>query len=177
MLLAKEGNKEAFEQIYHLYFAPIYRYIYFRVRSKEMAEDLTQTVFLKVYQSISRFRARQDFSPLAYFFTVARNVVIDYWRKKKEVILDQENLSWLDMERQDKTLSDVKVKIEAKDLIQDGLKQLNPEQQEVIILRFIDELSNKEIAALLGKTEVAVRQLQCRALKILRLYFKGTSRL
>ena len=77
MELAKGGDSEAFGHIYHLYLTPVYRFIYFRLRNKEEAEDLTQTVFLKVYQSIHAFQVKNQ-SPLAYFLTIARNTVIDH---------------------------------------------------------------------------------------------------
>ena len=82
MRLAKDGDSEAFGLLYSKYFVPVFRYIYLRLKNKEEAEDLAQTVFLRVYKSLTRFRD-QGKEPLAYFFTIARNAIIDYWRKKK----------------------------------------------------------------------------------------------
>lgn len=87
MQLAKSGDAEAFGRLYELYFIPVFRYIYFRVKDKEETNDLTQTVFLKVFCSLPNFKG-QNKSPLAYFFTVSRNTVIDHWRAKKEIRLD-----------------------------------------------------------------------------------------
>lgn len=166
--LAKNGDKEAFGNLYNLYFIPIFRYIYFRVKSKTEAEDLVQEVFLKVYQGIENFKD-QNKLPLNYFFTIARNTLIDYWRKKKEVLVDEklENIS--DKNADSAELVEQK---ETEGMIINLIKDLTEEQQEVIVLKFINDLTNREIAKLLGKSEEAIRQLQCRALKKLRKKFK-----
>lgn len=175
MHLAKDGDTEAFGLLYELYFAPIFRYIYFRVKTKEEAEDLVQNVFLKVYKSISTYEERNK-EPLAYFFTVARNTVIDYWRKKKDIIVEQEkviNRISTDSENP----RDLIERKETSGTIHQAIAHLTDEQQEVIIMKFINELSNQEIAKLLGKNEAAVRQLQCRALKLLHKYLKDSKTL
>lgn len=168
MQLAKNGDTEAFGRLYELYFTPVYRYIYLRTKSKEEAEDLTQVVFIKVFKSIGGFQ-EQNKQPLAYFFTVARNTVIDHWRKKKEVLSDKppETLSAESFENP-QNLIDQKSTAQA---IYKSLENLTEEQQEVIILKFINDLTTAEIATVLDKKEDAVRQLQCRALKILKQYF------
>lgn len=167
IILAKEGNKEAFSDLYELYFVPVFRYIYHRVGSREEAEDLAQTVFLKVYNSIYRFEEKGK-SPLAYFFTVARNTVIDHARKKKEITVDdleQVSPGALNIEK------DIHESIDREKnltLIKEAMEDLTEEQREIVSLKFISGLSNMEIAEMIGKNEGAVRQLQCRALKALR---------
>src|SRR5262249_52813544 len=86
MSLAASGDREAFGVLYAQYFTPIYRYIYVRVKTAEIANDLAQTVFLKVFERASEIEAPEN--PLSYFYTVARNLVIDHWRKKKETFFD-----------------------------------------------------------------------------------------
>lgn len=168
---AKKGDVAAFGKIYDLYFLKVYRYIYFRVRHKEEAEDLTHNVFLKAYEAISRFK-KTDTSPLAYFFTVARNTVINFWRKKKEVLLDDPAKTFSDL-ADDR--SDPNESAEINELVRlsrRALRTLTEDQAEIIRLKFLGELSNAEIAPITGKTEEAVRQLQFRGLKSLRRYFK-----
>jgi len=166
MRLAKGGDRAAFAEVYDRYFTPVYRYIFFRVRSRAEAEDLTQAVFLKAYEAIERFEDRGK-EPLAYFFTIARNAIINFWRKKKEFLTEKpehdfhERGGALDIE------DDLEVK-ESVTIIRKGLSLLTDEQAEVISLKFISELSNKEIAEALGKSEEAVRQLQSRGLRELR---------
>lgn len=173
MRLAKEGDTDAFAKIYEVYFVPVFRYIYLRVKEKQDAEDLTQTVFLKVYQAVLRFE-EQDRSPLAYFFTVARNTVIDHWRKKKAVLLENPEKEVVETPQAAEDPEDIVQKNEIANTLQQAIRELTEEQQSVIILKFINDLSNKEISNITQKSEEAVRQLQCRAIKALRQYFKET---
>ena len=166
MRQAKEGNGEAFGKLYELYFVPIFRYIYFRVQNKEETEDLTQTVFVKVYKAIPRFQER-DASPLAYFFAVARNTMTDYWRKKKPMPLYESFEHTLHDDASENPLS-LSEQHDKERGVMGALNQLGEEQREVILLKFMNGFRNREIAALLDKSEEAVRQLQCRALKKLR---------
>ncbi len=172
MRLAKAGNSEAYGQLYELYFTPIFRYIYLRVRDKEKANDLAQTVFLKVFTALPNFK-EQNKSPLAYFFTVARNAVIDFWRTKKDVGVDDFDAIIERTIDEDASPQKSYEKNENQELIQSALQELTDIQREVITLKYLSELSNKEIAELLGKTEEAVRQLQCRALRSLKIILKN----
>ena len=163
---AKEGDQEAFSKLYELYYVPIYKYIYFRVKDEQDTEDITQTVFLKVYKSIDRFENRGK-SPLAYFFTVARNTVIDYTKKKKKDFIAQDPLEKIEYSLQDERPSPSELleqKFTSK-MVQNAIATLSPDQQETIVLRYINDFSNKEIASILKKSENAVRQLQFQALK------------
>lgn len=164
MRKAKEGDAEAFGKLYEQFFVPVFRYIYLRVKDREAAEDLTQEVFIKVFQSVGRFDERGK-APLAFFFTTARNLVIDSWRKKKTATTDLEKLELQDLRpRPDEVLQNKEATAE----VMKTLKDLPDEQQEVLVLKFINELSNKEIAVIIQKSEQAVRQIQCRGLKALR---------
>lgn len=171
MRLAKEGDADAFAKIYEAYFVPVFRYIRLRVKSKQDTEDLTQIVFLKVYQSISRFEEHNR-SPLAYFFTVARNTVIDHWRKKKDILLENPENESAEIVQAAEDPVDIVQNNETAAALQRAIQELTEEQQSVIILKFINDLSNKEISDIMQKSEEAVRQLQCRAIKALRQYFK-----
>ena len=170
MRLAKDGDTDAFERLYEIYFVPVFRYIYFRVKNKEETEDLVQEVFLKVYNSISKFQEKGR-SPLAFFFVVARNTVIDYWRKKKEIKLDKPEDILKISDTKESPWGLIR-RSETISIINEAIRYLPSGQQEVIILKFINDLSNQEIALLLKKSEVAIRQLQSRALKNLRKQLK-----
>lgn len=171
MQKAKDGDASAFGQLYELYFVPVFRYIYARTKRKEDAEDLVQTVFLKVYKSIGNFQEQQK-PPLAYFFSVARNAVIDYWRKKKDIPFKDPDTALSNIPDTRNNPQEVVQKKIISHILSQAITRLTEEQQEVIVLKFINELSNREIAALISKSEEAVRQLQCRALKALRTYLK-----
>lgn len=167
---AKEGDGEAFGLLYRQYFVPVFRYIYARLKNKEESEDLTQTVFMKVYQAIGRFEWRGK-SPLAYFFTVSRNVLIDFYRKKKSISV--EDVEEFKIELTKEEINRRVERCDARQMVDMALKELKGFYKEVITLKFLQELSNKEIAEILGKSEASIRQAQCRALKKLRDKFRN----
>ncbi len=172
MRLAKEGDKEAFGRLYELYFVPVFRYVYFRVRNKEETQDLVQTVFLKAFKAVSGFREMGK-PPLAYFFAIAMNAVKDHWKKKKELALDLDEV--LNKVADDNQHLQEKIEKELNsEILQKAIARLSEEQQKVITLKFISGLSNKEIAEIISKTEEAVRQIQCRGIKALREYLKDS---
>lgn len=162
--LAKQGNQEAFSTFYKEYVTPVYRYVYFRVRNQADAEDITQDVFVKTYQHLDRY-SYNGTTPLAYLITIARNTLTDHWRKKKTSHLNEDwAMSIADTENLEATTS---IKYDAHH-VQKKLKLLPEDQQDVIIMKFMNDLSNKEISQALEKTETSVRQLQSRGLKSLR---------
>jgi len=165
---AKNGNKDAFSELYEYYITPIFRFVYFRVRSRADAEDLTQGIFLKVWTSLPGYKQKNRFS--SWLYAVARNTVIDFWKKKKDW-----NISELGKETiKDKSKPIDETVDEERDLekIRDLMELLTDEQQEIMILKFIQGLSNREISKILGKSEDALRQLQMRAIKTLKEYLK-----
>lgn len=169
VLRAKAGDSGAFEELYTLFYTPVFRYIFLRTKNKEEAEDLAQTVFLKTYKSISRFESGNS-APLAYFFTVARNTIIDHWRKQGRVVYDDEIISKKAEELAEEK-SDTRSR-EAKEIIAQAMEALTDDQKEIITYRFIHDLETKEICEITGKKEEAVRQLQSRGLKAMRDYLK-----
>ncbi len=171
MQLAKSGNTEAFGRLYEIYFVPVFRYIYYRIKNREETEDLVQTVFLKAYRSIPNFE-EQNKSPLAYFFTIARNAVIDYWRARKNNRSGDPEQIFEQIADNRTNPTDAVEKEGVKKILHRAIAQLTEDQREVVTLKFINGMSNKEIAGLLEKTEEAVRQLQCRGLKTLRQILK-----
>jgi len=171
---AKAGDATAFGNLYHQYLTPVFRYVYVRVKNRQEADDLTQTVFLKAYQGLARY-ADKGQDPLAYFFTIARNTVIDHWRKMKDYLIEPKDGE--EFETMFEQIADSEPlpeqlfeRQENKEVIQEGLKTLTGEQRTVVELKFLNDWSNTEIARHIKKSEEAVRQLQCRALKRLRVF-------
>jgi len=163
--LAKEGDKKAFEYLYNYYISPIFRFIYFRVKIREEAEDLTQSVFLKAWGGLVQFKQKEvPFS--SWLYAIARNSIIDYWRKKKEWKISDLAKNTLQDDR--KSIYDLIEEEEKFKVIKEAMGLLSDEQQEIIILKFIEGLSNKEIAGITGKKEDSIRQLQFRAIKSLK---------
>ena len=165
----KNKDKEAFIKAYDLYLDHIYRFIFFKVKDKEDAEDLTSHVFLKTWDYVQNNKLSDYKTLKALLYKVARNIVIDHYRKTSQqasVKLDSmENIGVID-EKQD-----IKSKLElTSDLagIMDNLMELKAEYREVIMLKYINELSVAEIADILEKSKGNVRVQLFRALKALK---------
>jgi len=168
LLKLKKKDPEAFTQIYDLYVTPIYRFIYFKVATKQDAEDLTSEVFLRLWQYITE--TEETINNLrALIYKTARNLVIDSYRRKakQDVTRDEELLNNIEDIRQQNLLSQIDTGLEMKN-IELILRRLKDEYREIIILRFIEELSISEIAKILDKSKGSVRVLLHRALKVTR---------
>jgi RNA polymerase sigma-70 factor (ECF subfamily) len=171
---AKNGEKEAFSRVYTEYYSPIYKYLFVRTHNKELTEDLTQDVFLKAYKSLSSFKSTGS-SPLAYFYTIARNTLIDFRRKRNiDTVTDEDIFERIKDTSHDaeKNPEDAAIHSEDSRKIHEYIHKLTEEQREIITLKFMNGLENKEIAEITGKTEAAIRQMQVRALRTLSVYFK-----
>ena len=166
---AKDGDKDAFGVLYQEFYTPVYRYIYFRVSSKDEAEELAQDVFVKAMNAFTRYEARTN-TPLPYFYTIARNTVIDWQKKKRGVHVDQEMF----MEIADDTSKTDKQAVVSEELValKKALQELPEDQREALELRFFNDLSGREVAQVMGKSEESVRQLQSRGMKALKSHFQ-----
>jgi len=166
IIKAKSGDKEAFSDLYNTYFEKIYVFVFYRVSHKEVAEDLTEDIFLKAYQQLKNLTATEAFQ--GWLYKIARNRIIDYYRSKKESVALEGLENSLSYEQ---ALVDV-IELEAQQKIfLQLLNELGPEQQSVIKMKFIEELDNDAIAASLGKTEGAIRVIQHRAITKLKALF------
>lgn len=161
----KDKNWFEFVHIYREWLPKILRFFYLRTANKAVAEDLTQSAFLKAWRSFSE-NSRISFSS-SWIYSIARNVLIDFWRKKKEVVFGDSS----DIEE----IFDLNVDVErAADIkraigkIQKAVNLLNDEQKEIILLKFFEGLSNEEIGQITGKSQTAIRSLQYRALMSLK---------
>lgn len=167
---AKRYEPQALAELCKLYYRDIYSYIYYRVSSVEDAEDLTNDVFLRMVESICSCRSSGEKSFLAWLFRIANNSVVDYYRRRAvrhHLPLDERHLPSHD---------GPEVSVEAKltrERLQRALPKLTDEQQQVIILKFVEGLSNAEIAQILGKSEGAIKSLQHRGLVSLRRILEG----
>lgn len=164
VLQAQDGNSEAFGQLYDAYMERIYRFVYFRVEDQQTAEDITSQVFLKAWSNLDRFQfSRTPY--LAWLYTIAHNAVIDHYRTRKvTTALDDVQLSQPDHSEQVENEIDLTVEMGS---VKMALQALTDDQQKVLTLKFIEGMSNNEIARHLGKREGAIRALQMRGLQAL----------
>ena len=160
---AQAGSNEAFTELYNSYFERVYNFTFYRVSHKETAEDLTEEVFVKVFEKLKGLTELKAFE--GWLFQIARNKIIDYYRSKKQTVSleDIENT----LEYETNIVDTVNLKTEQVLFIK-LLKQLPDEQQKFIKLKFIEDLDNKIIAQLMNKTEGAIRVIQHRAISRLR---------
>lgn len=160
---AQKGSDAALTSLYNHYFERIYRFIYYRVSHKETAEDLTEEVFVKVFDKLKGLEQLAAFE--GWLFQIARNKVIDYYRSKKQTVAleDVENT----LEYETNIVDIVNLKTEQMVFIK-LLKELNPEQQQVIKLKFLEDIDNDIIAKMMDKTEGAIRVIQHRAIARLK---------
>ncbi|MFC2020118.1 sigma-70 family RNA polymerase sigma factor [Chloroflexota bacterium] len=159
---AASGNSKAFGELYSIYLDRIYRYVFYKVRNKMIAEDITEEVFVKAWRSISSCKGKGH-TFLPWLYRVAHNQVIDSFRsRRKDVSLETEVL----VEVRTTELR-VEVSLEYQELLK-YIATLPQNQGQVIILKFIEGLSNREIGEAMGKSEGAIRVLQVRALATLR---------
>ena len=153
-------TSEAFSHFYEEFAQPIYAYLYYRTRNKGVAEDLTSQTFLKALEKFDRFdESKGTFK--SWIYQIARNVLVDHYRANKPT-RDLETA--FDLAGED-DIEEAMKSSENQERVQKALTCLNEKQRELVILRVWDELSFKEIADFLGKTEASIKMTFYRALQ------------
>jgi len=159
---AAGGNFEAFGQLYGIYLDRIYRYAFHQVRDRMTAEDITEEVFVKAWKAIKSCKGKgRTFS--AWIYRIAHNHIINTLRNtQKFTSIEMENVA---------DISDPKLEVEMKleqQELTEMIADLPQNQRQVVVLKFIEGLDNREIGKIMRKSEGAVRILQMRALTTLR---------
>jgi RNA polymerase sigma-70 factor (ECF subfamily) len=158
------GDAQAFATLYDAYVERIYRYIFFRVADDKLAEDITSLVFLKAWEKLDTYRPGTS-TFIAWLYRIAHNAVIDEYRTRKMTVrLDDTQPT--EIHHEDSVDDQIDLQFEAGQLRQ-ALRELTEEQQQVLVLKFINGLSTQQIAEQLGKQPGAIRALQMRALQSL----------
>lgn len=158
-----QGDESAFGQIYDLYFEKVYRFVYYRVNHRETAEDLVAETFIRVWDKVSEIEGPGSFN--GWVYQIARNLVIDHYRSRK-ITIDLEYLENF-LEYEDNVVDKTNLQFQEK-IFLEALKKLSSDQQLVIKLKYLDELTNPEIAKILDKSEGAIRVIQHRAITELK---------
>jgi RNA polymerase sigma-70 factor (ECF subfamily) len=164
--LASQGDREAFGQLYERYVGRIYNYIYYRTGSSFDAEDLTERVFFRALRHIRNYTDRGlPFS--AWLYRIAHNLVANWHRdnsRRKEVPLDDGLMSPHHGELPESEL----LHSEERERLLSVIRCLPVDRQQLLILKFVEHMSNAEIAEIMGRTEGAVKSLYHRTLLSLR---------
>jgi RNA polymerase sigma-70 factor (ECF subfamily) len=163
---ARQGDSAAFGDLYERHLDVVYRYIFYRVGNRQDAEDLTEKVFLRAWDSIGQFRANVPFE--AWVFRIAHNTVIDHYRKRKDDTLPVEKT---EIPASQSGAEDEMIAEERATQLAEVISRLPAPQQHVLVLRFINGLNVREVAQIMDRNEGAVRVLQHRALQAVRALF------
>src|SRR3954468_23699834 len=158
---AQAGDRDALEELYLLHFDRIYSYLHMSVGNRHDAEDLTTQTFLKMLESIGRFRWQSvPFS--AWLFRIAHNLAMDHFRAGRRWQPEEDVPEPLGSE--ERSAEEQAMHSIGRASMLEMIEGLSPEQQQVLTLKFVFNFSNGEAATILGKTEGAIKSLQHRAL-------------
>ncbi len=167
---ARAGDSAAYDRLYNLYADRVFRYLYARLGQRELAEDLTADVFVRLLKNLPRFKvnaARPVASFSAFVYRVAGNLLTDQYRKQKhrdhQDIDDQPHLA----DHRPEPFVQTAASENSRELM-DAMQLLGAEQQAVLLYRFGEEFSVNEVAEIMGKTTGAIKALQHRAITNLR---------
>jgi RNA polymerase sigma-70 factor (ECF subfamily) len=158
---AQAGDRDALEELYLIHFDRIYSYLHVSVGNRHDAEDLTTQTFLKMLESIGKFRWQSaPFS--AWLFRIAHNLAMDHFRANRRWQPEEE----VPEPEPDESTSAETGALEAigRKSMLELIEELSPEQQQVLTLKFVFNFANADAATILGKTEGAIKSLQHRAL-------------
>jgi RNA polymerase sigma-70 factor, ECF subfamily len=162
---AQKGDTDAFSVVYDSFVDQIYRYVYFRVPKGEV-EDIVEMVFLKAWEKIRQYQpGRKSFS--AWIYRIAHNLVIDTYRFKKDKGVVELTPNVPEYRREHNPIKMTENALHA-DKLKDALSKLKKNYKQIIVLKFMNDLPNSEIAQIINKSEGSVRILQFRALKALK---------
>ncbi|HLZ23167.1 MAG TPA: sigma-70 family RNA polymerase sigma factor [Ktedonobacterales bacterium] len=165
---AIKRDAEAFSLLYNLYFDRVYRYVWLRVGHAADAEDVTAAVFLSAWRTIDRFSPKHELSFAGWLFRLAHNLLIDRYRRMRETVsLDSMAHETVEMGAFPGPEAELEWRFTLTDL-HNALLTLTKEQREVVLLRFVEGLSAREVGSIMGKQEGTVRGMQFRAIEALR---------
>jgi RNA polymerase sigma-70 factor, ECF subfamily len=161
--LARTGDSDAFGLLYDHYQPSVYRFLFYRTRSVQLAEDLTSETFFRALRSMNNFRWQgKDFG--AWLMTIARNLATDHFKAGRTRL----ELTTEDMSAHDDATEGPEAMVLAgltNEVLLAALKSLPDEQRDCLIMRFLQGMSIAETAAVLGRSDGAIKQLQLRGVR------------
>src|SRR4030066_1689745 len=170
---AIQGDHEAFGKLYEDYVERIFNYVYYRTGNQHDAEDLTARVFFRAMRKIPQYQER-GLPISAWLYRIAHNLVANWHRdrgRRPEISLDEGFTGIPHSEHPETTL----LHLEEQDHLLQIIRDLPPERQQLIILKFVDHMSNAEIGQIMGRPEGAVQCLYHRTLLSLRIDMENIS--
>jgi RNA polymerase sigma-70 factor, ECF subfamily len=172
LIAAAQGNQEAFGILYERYVGRIYSYIYYRTGNQHDAEDLTARVFFRALRNVEHYTDRGlPFS--AWLYRIAHNLVANWHRdnsRRREVSLEEIILVHFGGDHPETVL----LQSEERDNLLKVIRELPDDRQQLLILKFVEHLSNADIGEIMGRSEGAVKSLYHRTLISLRDEYLGS---
>jgi len=168
----KSGDKGWFEKIYKYFMPKIYRFFYIKTLNKQLSEDLTSEVFIRVYKNFKKFHLNVN-TFQAWIYRIAKNILIDHFRKKKKDIIESEiaddSIELIEDEYLIKNSTALKKELgfENYKLI-DAMNKLTKLQKDVLLLKFVENFDYKTIADIYSKKQLTIRGIIFRALSKLK---------
>ncbi len=166
IIRAARGDQDAFSVLYQRYVRRIYNYIFYRTGSQHDAEDLTEKVFFRALSHIQTYNNRGlPFS--AWLYRIAHNLVANWYRdtkRKNEVPLEDHEFTLRHSDQPEHSM----VKVQEIETLLQAIRKMPAERQTLLILKFVEGMSNEEIAQIMGRTEGAIKSLYHRTLLALR---------
>jgi RNA polymerase sigma-70 factor (ECF subfamily) len=170
ILRSAQGDRQAFGQLYEAYLDQIYRYVFLRTGDAHEAEDLSEEVFLKAWEALPKTRKGNRVENFrSWVYRIAHNLVVDRYRSKKTTLPLQDALMTSDENLLPESVIQQR---EQNHHLASVLNKLEEPFREVILHRFVHQLSHDETARVMGLRTSHVRVLQYRALKKMRLLLK-----
>ncbi|MFW5791368.1 MAG: RNA polymerase sigma factor [Desulfohalobiaceae bacterium] len=166
---ARSGERSAFERLVEWYQERVYRLVYYRIRSRADAQELTQDVFLKAYKNLPRLKEDGKFK--SWLFSIAVNRARDHLRRKKLVMLfsdtrtDEERIEDINPSQRSQGAAQQLARKQFWAQVERLSRQLSRREKEVFMLRFMDELGIREIAEVIGQSESTVKTHLYRAIR------------
>ncbi|MEL7590971.1 MAG: sigma-70 family RNA polymerase sigma factor [Anaerolineaceae bacterium] len=164
--LAVNGDADAFSYIYEKNVTRIYNYIYYRIGSEDDAEDLTARVFHRAFGHIEKYQEK-GVPFTAWLYRIAHNLTANWYRdtqRRKEISLEDQ----LDLPHQGEPPERQVERTQEKEILMKAIRRLPPDRQQLILLKYLEDLTNGEIAVIMGRTEGAIKSLYHRSLISLR---------
>ena len=166
------GDKSYFDSLVDVYLKTIFNFTYRITGNEKDAEDITQEIFLKVWKNIKKFNIEKSFK--TWIFSIAKNTCIDYLRKSKDIPMsifndeDGGNFIQDNLESEEPSSEEKIILKENKKMIDETLKELSIIQREIIVMKYVNELSLSEVADIMNMSKDTVKSHHRRALLKMR---------
>lgn len=159
-------DKEAFGQLYEIYYKRIYNYVYYRTGNVEDAEDLTARIFMRAMRHIGRYKD-QGVPFSAWLYRIAHNLVANWHRdnSRRKMISLEDITHWKVGSDSPEFATQL---MEDKEALLAAIRRLPTDRQELLVFKFVERLSNAEIGNIMGRSEGAIKSLYHRTLLALR---------